>query len=52
MIRRPPRSTHRIIELAAPSDLGRSNHNLRFDGLRVLVVALGYAHGPGFLAIS
>ena len=46
------RPTVRIIELAAPSNLGGCDRNIPFDGLRVLVVALGHAHGPGLLAIS
>lgn len=40
------------IELDAPSDLGRCDRNVPFNGLLLLVVALGHAHGPVLLAIS
>src|SRR5207249_837249 len=46
------RATHRIIELAAPSNLGGCDRDVPFNGLRLLVVALGHAHGAVLLAIS
>src|SRR6266850_8005190 len=45
-------SAHRITELVSPSDLGPSDRDVPFDGLRLLVVALGHAHGAVLLAIS
>ena len=45
-------ATHRIIELDSPSGLGLRDRDVPFDGLRLLVVALGYAHGAVLLAIS
>src|SRR5262249_28749430 len=45
-------STHRITELDSPSDMGRRHRDIPVDGLRLLVVALGHAHGALFLAIS
>ena len=44
--------TRRVIELDSPSDMGGRDRDLPFDGLRVLVVALGHAHGAVLLAIS
>src|SRR5262249_33974935 len=44
-------ATRRVIELDSPSNVGRSDRNVPFDGLCLLVVALGHAHGAVFLAI-
>ena len=46
------RATNRVIELASRTDLDCRDPNISFDGLRLLVVALGDAHGPVLLAIS
>ena len=45
-------ATRRIIELDSPSDVGRRDRDVPFNGLRLLVVALGHAHGAVLLAIS
>src|SRR5205814_9033541 len=45
-------STRRITELVSPANLGRSDRDVPFNGLRVLVVALGHAHGAVLLAVS
>ena len=45
-------ATRRVIELDSPSDVGRRDRDVPFDGLRLLVVALGHAHGAVLLAIS
>jgi hypothetical protein len=45
-------ATCRVIELVAPSDMGCRDRDVSFDGLRILVVALGHAHGAFLLAIS
>ena len=44
-------TTHRVIELVSPADVGRGDRDVPFDGLRLLVVALGDAHGSVLLAI-
>src|SRR5262249_37073191 len=46
------RAAGRVIELDSPSDMGCCDRDLPFDGLRLLVVALGHAYGAGLLAIS
>ena len=46
------RSAHRITELVSPSGVGLRDRDVPFDGLRLLVVALGHAHGAVLLAIS
>jgi len=45
-------TTHRLIELDSPSSVGRRDRDVSFDGLRLLVVALGPAYGAVFLEIS
>lgn len=45
-------ATRRIIELDSPADMGRSDRDVPRNGLRLLVVALGHAHGAALLAIS
>ena len=45
-------ATRGVIELDAPSNVGSRDRYLSFDGLRLLVVALGHAHGAVFLEIS
>ena len=44
-------ATFRVIELVSPANLGCRDRDVSFDGLRLLVVALGHAHGAVFLAI-
>ena len=44
-------ATRRIIELDSPAEVGRGDRDVCFDGLRLLVVALGDAHGSVLLAI-
>src|SRR5262245_22856532 len=44
-------ATRRVIELVSPADVGRGDRDVPFDGLRLLVVALGDAHGSVLLAI-
>src|SRR4029077_2609723 len=46
------RATRRIVELDSPSNVDRRRRDVSFDGLRLLVVALGHAHGAVLLAIS
>src|SRR5215471_16334844 len=45
-------ATHRLIELDSSPSVGCRDRDVPFDGLRLLVVALGHAHGAVFLAIS
>ena len=45
-------ATHRIIELASSSIMGRCDRDIPFNGLCLLVVALGHAYGAVLLAIS
>jgi hypothetical protein len=46
------RPAHRIIELVSRSGMGRCDRDVSVDGLRILVVALGDAHGAALLAVS
>ena len=45
-------ATRRVTELVSPSGMGRRDRDVPFNGLRLLVVALGHAHGAVLLAIS
>ena len=45
-------ATRRVIELGSTPGVGRSDRDVSVNGLRLLVVALGHAHGSVFLAIS
>ena len=44
--------TRGVVKLDSPPGVGRRDRNVPVDGLRLLVVALGHAYGPSFLAIS
>ena len=44
-------ATRGVIELDSPSAMGCRDRHVSFDGLRLLVVALGDAHGAVVLAI-
>ena len=45
-------ATRRVIELVSTPGVDRRDRNVPLDGLRLLVVALGHAHGSVLLAIS
>jgi len=45
-------ATRRITELDSPPAVGRCDRDAPIDGLLVLVVAPGHAHGSLFLAVS
>src|SRR5262245_18036287 len=47
-----PTATRRVTELDSPPGVGRRDRDVLINGLLLLVVALGHAHGSVFLAIS